>query len=76
MARLISNHDWSKTPLGPRAAWPQGLAAIVGMMIAAPNPMVLLWGSAGVLLYNDGYARFAGKRHPEAPRHGRPRGLA
>lgn len=65
MARLISSHDWSKTPLGPRAAWPQGLAAIVGMMIAAPNPMVLLWGSSGVLLYNDGYARFAGKRHPE-----------
>lgn len=65
MARLIRDHDWSATPLGPRSAWPQSLTTMVGMMIAAPNPMVLLWGSSGVLIYNDGYARFAGKRHPE-----------
>jgi len=65
MARLIRDHDWSRTPLGPRSAWPQGLTTVVGMMIAAPNPMVLLWGPSGVLLYNDGYARFAGARHPE-----------
>jgi len=64
MARLIRTHDWSNSPLGPRAGWPQSLTTTVGMMIAAPNPMVLLWGPEGVLLYNDGYARFAGARHP------------
>lgn len=32
------------------------------MMIAATNPMVQLWGFEGVLIYNDGYARFAGRR--------------
>ncbi|WP_447909582.1 PAS domain-containing protein [Brevundimonas bullata] len=64
MARLIRDHDWSTTPLGARSAWPHSLTTIVGMMIAAPNPMVLLWGSSGILLYNDGYARFAGNRHP------------
>ncbi len=26
--------------------------------------MVLLWGTEGVMLYNDGYAVFAGSRHP------------
>jgi signal transduction histidine kinase/CheY-like chemotaxis protein/GAF domain-containing protein len=64
MAELIRKHDWSDTPLGPLTAWPQSLATTVGMMIAAPNPMVLLWGAAGVLIYNDAYARFAGARHP------------
>lgn len=64
MARRISAFDWSQTPLGPIAEWPQSLATTVGMMVAAPNPMVLLWGPEGVLLYNDGYARFAGTRHP------------
>jgi len=65
MARRIRAFDWSQTPLGPIADWPQSLATTVGMMVAAPNPMVLLWGQEGVLLYNDGYARFAGARHPE-----------
>jgi PAS domain S-box-containing protein len=64
MAARIRNFDWSATPLGSMAEWPQSLATTVGMMLAAPNPMVLLWGPEGVLLYNDGYARFAGARHP------------
>ncbi|MEQ7154836.1 PAS domain-containing protein [Brevundimonas aurifodinae] len=65
MAERIRTHDWSDTPLGPIEGWPQSLKTVVGMMVAAPNPMVLLWGQAGTLIYNDGYARFAGRRHPE-----------
>jgi signal transduction histidine kinase len=65
MSERIRTHDWSATPLGPIEGWPQSLKTIVGMMIAAPKPMVLLWGQAGTLIYNDGYARFAGRRHPE-----------
>jgi PAS domain S-box-containing protein len=65
MSVLIRDHDWSATPLGPIATWSQSLKTIVGMMVAAPNPMVLLWGWQGTLIYNDGYARFAGRRHPE-----------
>lgn len=65
MSVLIRDHDWSTTPLGPIATWPQSLKTVVGMMVAAPNPMVLLWGWEGTLIYNDGYARFAGRRHPE-----------
>jgi PAS domain S-box-containing protein len=65
MSARIRAHDWASTPLGPIEAWPQSLKSVVGMMVAAPNPMVLLWGHEGVLIYNDGYARFAGRRHPE-----------
>ena len=65
MAERIRAFDWSRTPLGPIESWPQSLRTAVGMLVAAPNPMVLMWGQAGVLIYNDGYARFAGRRHPE-----------
>ncbi|MBL0968163.1 MAG: PAS domain-containing protein [Brevundimonas sp.] len=65
MARAVRAFDWSMTPLGPIAGWPVSLKTTVGMLLSAPNPMVLLWGQEGVLIYNDGYARFAGRRHPE-----------
>ncbi|RZJ31208.1 MAG: PAS domain S-box protein, partial [Brevundimonas sp.] len=65
MAERIRAFDWSRTPVGPIHDWPQSLRTAVGMLAAAPNPMVLLWGPEGVLIYNDGYARFAGRRHPE-----------
>ena len=64
MAGRVRALDWSSTPLGPLDAWPQSLRTVVGMLLAAPNPMVLLWGQEGVLIYNDGYAAFAGNRHP------------
>ncbi|MFC7378624.1 ATP-binding protein [Brevundimonas sp. GCM10030266] len=65
MAERIRAFDWSRTPLGALSDWPQSLRTAVGMLVAAPNPMVLLWGFEGVLIYNDGYARFAGRRHPD-----------
>ncbi|RZJ47342.1 MAG: PAS domain S-box protein [Brevundimonas sp.] len=65
MAERIRAFDWSRTPLGPINEWPQSLRTVVGLLVAAPGPMVLLWGPEGVLIYNDGYARFAGRRHPE-----------
>ncbi len=33
-------------------------------MVHSPVPLVLLWGPDGIMLYNDGYAGFAGNRHP------------
>ena len=65
MARAIRDFDWGTTPLGPISGWPVSLRTTVGMLLNAPTPMVLLWGVEGVLIYNDGYARFAGRRHPE-----------
>ncbi|HEU0045431.1 PAS domain S-box protein [Sphingomonas sp.] len=62
---LIAAHDWSATPLGPIAGWPQSLRAVLGFLLRSPVPIVMLWGEDGIMLYNDGYSVFAGGRHPE-----------
>ncbi|GGH20740.1 hypothetical protein GCM10007036_24520 [Alsobacter metallidurans] len=62
--RMISDFGWSATPLGPLRHWPQSLRTAVGIVLRSPVPMVLLWGPEGVMLYNDAYSLFAGKRHP------------
>jgi PAS domain S-box-containing protein len=63
MARRIRGHDWS-TSLGPAAGWPASLRTTLGLMLNSPVPLVLLWGPAGIMLYNDAYGLFAGNRHP------------
>lgn len=64
MARRVREFDWSATALGPIAGWPQRLKTAVELMLDSPLPMVMLWGVDGVMIYNDGYAVFAGARHP------------
>jgi PAS domain S-box-containing protein len=64
MAALIRSFDWSSTPLGPIEHWPQSLKTITGFLIRSPVPIVLLWGPDGVMIYNDAYSVFAGRRHP------------
>jgi PAS domain S-box-containing protein len=63
-ARLIAAFDWGATPLGSIGGWPQSLRTTVGLMLRSPVPIVTLWGDAGIMIYNDGYARIAGGRHP------------
>jgi two-component sensor histidine kinase/PAS domain-containing protein len=62
---LIRAFDWSKTPLGPIETWPQSLRTVTGMLLLSPVPIVLLWGEDGIMIYNDAYSVFAGKRHPQ-----------
>ncbi|MGY2316425.1 ATP-binding protein [Pseudomonas sp. SDO5522_S412] len=64
MAQRIRAFDWSTTDLGPMSAWPSSLTSAVQMMLASPMPMVMLWGHAGYMIYNDSYSVFAGGRHP------------
>ncbi|WP_428150289.1 PAS domain-containing protein [Brevundimonas sp.] len=64
MADRVRGHDWASTPLGPIDNWPQSLKTTVSLLIAAPVPIVLLWGEQGVMIYNDAYSVFAGGRHP------------
>ncbi|EYD76924.1 PAS/PAC sensor hybrid histidine kinase [Rubellimicrobium mesophilum DSM 19309] len=61
---LIAARDWSGT-LGPVEGWPGSLRTALGLILRSPVPMVMLWGEDGIMLYNDGYAAFAGGRHPE-----------
>ncbi|OZO02171.1 hybrid sensor histidine kinase/response regulator [Pseudomonas sp. IB20] len=64
MARRIRAFDWSSTDLGPIDSWSTSLACNVQMMLASPIPMVMLWGPAGHMIYNDSYSVLAGGRHP------------
>jgi len=62
---LIRQFDWSKTSLGPLAAWPQSLKTATDILLLSPVPIVLMWGEDGVMIYNDAYSVFAGGRHPQ-----------
>ena len=64
MARRIRAVEWSDTDLGPIEQWSTSLVCNVQMMLASPVPMVMLWGRAGYMIYNDSYSVFAGGRHP------------
>lgn len=61
---LIRARDWSDTSLGPVSQWPPILKTTVATLLRSPVPIVLLWGEDGIMLYNDAYSGFAGKRHP------------
>ncbi|MDB5614196.1 MAG: Signal transduction histidine kinase [Devosia sp.] len=63
--KLINDFDWSANALGPIAEWPESLRGAVRLMMLASTPMVMLVGERGILIYNNGYAQFAGNRHPE-----------
>jgi PAS domain S-box-containing protein len=62
---LANSFDWAGTELGPMSEWPETLRTTVRIMLTSEVPMVLLAGRRdGVLIYNSGYAEFAGDRHP------------
>jgi len=62
--KLFNTYDWSANPLGLIPDWPDSLKGAVRMMMVASTPMAMLVGERGILLYNNGYAEFAGTRHP------------
>ena len=55
MGKLIREFDWSKTPLGPIASWPQILKTSVGLILNSQHPMWIGWGPERTFLYNDAY---------------------
>ena len=64
IAGIISEFDWSKTPLGPIETWPASLKTTVGLILRSPVAIVTLWGEQGTMIYNDAYSEFAAARHP------------
>ncbi|HMG85295.1 MAG TPA: ATP-binding protein [Terracidiphilus sp.] len=67
MSQLISSYDWSTTPLGHVACWPDSLKAAVRILVTSRFPMWMAWGSELTMLYNDAYARVTlGEKHPWA----------
>jgi PAS domain S-box-containing protein len=64
LAGLLASRDWSDS-LGAPVSWPQSLQTVVAMLLRSPVPIVLLWGEDGIMIYNDAYSVFAGRRHPQ-----------
>ncbi|WP_426104154.1 hybrid sensor histidine kinase/response regulator [Massilia sp. TSP1-1-2] len=56
--------DWQACPLGPPAAWPSELSAVVNLMLNSRFPMFVAWGPELIFLYNDDYATIMGDKHP------------
>ncbi|MFY9807727.1 MAG: histidine kinase, partial [Pseudonocardiaceae bacterium] len=62
---LIAELDWSSTPLGPIAGWPQSLRTAVSICLTSRHPMVIWWGPELVLIYNDAWVPILGPaKHP------------
>ena len=64
MRALCRAKDWSATPLGPIEEWPASLRTAVGLVLASPTAMIVLWGPELVQIYNDGYREVMGTKHP------------
>ena len=64
MGARMRDHDWSTSPLGDPAGWPQSLRSVVGLMIGSRHPMFCAWGPSLALLYNDDYIPIFGTKHP------------
>jgi signal transduction histidine kinase len=64
LARQCREREWAQTPLGAVEQWPQSLRTAASTVISAPFPMMLAWGPELVQIYNDGYRRIMGSKHP------------
>lgn len=42
MGTLIRMRDWSRTPLGPPAAWPQSLRTTLSLCLASNFPICFI----------------------------------
>ena len=66
MARRCRAFDWTSSPLGSVASWPEALRTAVRLMLDAPIATSLWCGPTYTLLYNDAYRRILGVKHPDA----------
>jgi PAS domain S-box-containing protein len=65
MARRIREFDWTGTPLGAPAGWPQTLKAMVRLALTTQHPIFIFWGSEHTCIYNDAYSASLGpEKHP------------
>src|SRR3569832_2616097 len=66
LGALMRDYDWSTSPLGPPAHWPQSLKIAVRIMLSSRYPMCVWWGEERITLKNDAYVSVIGQRHPWA----------
>lgn len=61
---FVRRIDWEHTSVGPIAAWPRELKQMVRLIMADTSPMILYWGPAFTVIYNEAYAPLVGAKHP------------
>ena len=65
MAGRMRAFDWSATDLGPPAGWPGHLRLALSLCLTSRFPILIWWGPAFTVLYNDAYVPFLGPaKHP------------
>lgn len=55
-------HDWTTSPLGPPADWPDSLRSTVGLCLNSAFPIAIYWGPELALLYNDAWRPILGEK--------------
>jgi hypothetical protein len=72
LACLMRKLDWSQTPFGAVATWPDSLKTAVAICLTSRFPMVLWWGPDLLMLYNDAWRPVLGRtKHPAIAKPGR-----
>jgi signal transduction histidine kinase len=67
MVTMLRNTDWSLTPLGPPATWPEALRLQLNICFESAFPIAVWWGPDLIQFYNDGYRPILGAtKHPHA----------
>jgi signal transduction histidine kinase len=66
MGDRIRGLDWTGTPAGPPATWPQSLRSAVSILLPSKAQICLFWGRDLVKLYNDAYIPVLDRKHPWA----------
>src|SRR5690349_7794581 len=66
MAARVRDHDWSSSPVGPAAQWPQSLQTALSICLSSRFPLLVWWGPDLTVFYNDGYVPAMGDKHPAA----------
>ncbi|HSU04126.1 MAG TPA: HAMP domain-containing sensor histidine kinase, partial [Acetobacteraceae bacterium] len=66
LGALMRATDWSRTPLGPPAVWPNSLKTLVRIILTSRQPMFVWWGERLINLHNDAYRSILGGKHPWA----------
>ena len=66
MGERMRAFDWSSSPVGPVAEWPQSLKTAVSICIGSRYPIVIWWSHPEyTMFYNDGYIPVLGAtKHP------------
>ncbi|MDB5469018.1 MAG: hybrid sensor histidine kinase/response regulator [Caulobacter sp.] len=66
MGERMRAFDWSATPLGAPAGWPEGLKSLVALMLDSRQGMFIAWGPELTWMCNDAFVPILADKHPAA----------